>query len=120
MRSVKFFSGLFILFYLKNQNIYFKINRAVEFALSRNPPSKTRADSRFYNPPVCQFRYDVANQLLEEILEFLHAGEEDSARKFIEKYDPLSVGHAENVDLTKLLDILRASLIPAIHSADLQ
>ena len=37
---------------LKNQKIYFKINRAVEFALSRNPPSKTRADSSFYYPPV--------------------------------------------------------------------
>ena len=62
-----------------------------------------------------------ANQLLEEIHEYLCMGEDDSARKFIEKYNLLSVVYAANVDLTKLpKNILGVGLIPAIHDADLQ
>ena len=43
-----------------------------------------------------------ANRLLEELHEFLWAGDDNSARRFIENLNPLSVVNAENVGLTKL------------------
>ena len=59
IRGLSNFFQVYLSCFSQKPNIYFKINRAVEFALSRNPPSKTRADSSFYYPPVFRFRYDV-------------------------------------------------------------
>ena len=53
-----------------------------------------------------------ANQL-QDLREFLLAGDEDSARRLTENLNPSSVVNVENVDFTKLpKDILGTSLIP--------
>ena len=55
-----------------------------------------------------------ANQL-QDLHEFLLAGDEDSARRLTENLNPSSVVNVENVDFTKLpKDILGTSLIPVI------
>lgn len=60
-----------------------------------------------------------ANQLLEELHEFLRVGDDDSARRFIENLNLSSDVNAENVDPTKLpKDILGTTLIPDIDNAD--
>lgn len=55
-----------------------------------------------------------ANQL-QDLHEFLLAGDEDSARRLTENLNPSSVVNVENVDFTKLpTDILGTSLIPVM------
>ena len=55
-----------------------------------------------------------ANQL-QDLREFLLAGDEDSARRLTENLNPSSVVNVENVDFTKLpKGILGTSLIPVI------
>ena len=52
---------------------------------------------------------------LQDLREFLLAGNEDSARRLTENLNPSSVVNVENVDFTKLpKDILGTSLIPVI------
>ena len=55
-----------------------------------------------------------ANQL-QDLRDFLLAGDEDSAGRLTENLNPSSVVNVENVDFTKLpKDILGTSLIPVI------
>ena len=59
-----------------------------------------------------------ANQL-QNLPEFLLAGDEDSARMFTENLNPSSVVNVENVHLTKLQkDIVGTSLIPVIDEPE--
>jgi len=56
---------------------------------------------------------------LKELRDFLHGGNEDSAKKLIQTLNPSSVVDVGKVDFTKLLkDILGTSLIPDIDDAN--
>jgi len=56
--------------------------------------------------------------LENSLREFLHAGNEDSAKRLIQTLNPSSVVDVGKVDFTKLLkDILGTNLIPGIKES---